>query len=130
MSATDKSHRMALRYAAGLRQPRTAKVAATGATYRVAHACFGCRRSFKLAPREQAAPCPGCGDALCMMGRSFKAPPARDKAQWTKVERLYRAAFRFFSYRSQQCAPLPARRSDVDRFIREHPSHPLRLQGD
>ncbi|WOB26417.1 MULTISPECIES: hypothetical protein [Xanthomonas] len=63
------------------------------------------------------------------MGRSFKAPPARNHAQWIKVERLYRAGFRFFSYRNHLCAPLPAKLSEVDRFIRGHPTHPLRLGG-
>ena len=34
------------------------------------------------------------------MGRSFKAPPARDAEQWGKVQALYNAGFRFFSYRN------------------------------
>ncbi|NIK02248.1 hypothetical protein [Xanthomonas cannabis] len=127
MSSAEKARRTALRYAAGTRQPRAAKPTTSGAAYRLAHACFGCRRSLKIAPREQAAPCPGCGKALCVMGRSFKAPPARNHAQWLKLERLYRAGFRFFSYRSHQCASLPAKLSEVDRFIREHSGHPLRL---
>ncbi|WP_115526501.1 hypothetical protein [Xanthomonas arboricola] len=63
------------------------------------------------------------------MGRSFKAPPARNHVQWIQVERLYRAGFRFFSYRSHLCAPLPAKLSEVNRFIREHATHPLRLGG-
>ncbi|NJC49805.1 UNVERIFIED_ORG: hypothetical protein GGR78_003099 [Xanthomonas campestris] len=129
MSSTDKAHRTALRYAVGARQPRVAKAPVTGAAYRLAHACFGCRRSFKIAPREQVAPCPGCGNALCVMGRSFKAPPARNQAQWRKVERLYRAGFRFFSYRSHPCVALPAKLSEVGRFIRDNPEHPLRLGG-
>jgi hypothetical protein len=60
------------------------------------------------------------------MGRSFKAPPARDKEQWLKVHALYQAGFRFFSYRSHDCPPLPKRLADVEAFIRDNPVHPFR----
>jgi hypothetical protein len=62
------------------------------------------------------------------MGRSFKAPKKRDAEQWAKVERLWNAGFRFFSYRSYPDAePLPERLRDVDPFIRRNPAHPFRV---
>ena len=125
MKSSDKSHRMALRRDAGLRAPpvpRTKSVAA----YRVAHACFDCRKSFKVQPGSRQAKCPNCGGPAHWMGRSFKAPAASDRDQWKKVKALYDAGFRFFSYRSQDCEPFPARLADVQRFIRENPDHPYR----
>lgn len=61
------------------------------------------------------------------MGRSFKAPSAKDKEQWAKVQALYDAGFRFSSYRSHTCAPLPAKLSEVAAFVAEHPDHPMRV---
>jgi len=66
------------------------------------------------------------------MGRSFKAPATRERRQWSKVEALYRAGFRFFSYRSfdhlgVEVPPLPAKLSQVEAFIRENPRHPMRI---
>ena len=61
------------------------------------------------------------------MGRSFKAPPSRDLEQWAKVQALFAAGFRFFSYRSFSCPPLPKRLSEVAAFIRDNPRHPLRV---
>jgi hypothetical protein len=96
--------------------------------YLIAHACFDCRKSFKVVPRtENTAVCPNCGGQLHRMGRSFKAPPATDTEQWAKVQALYSAGFRFFSYRSVEGPPLPARLSEVEAFIRDNPAHPLRV---
>jgi len=106
-----------------------------GPEYRVAHACFACRKSFKIAPRPAAAParepaCPGCGKALSWMGRTFKAPRRSDVEQWRKVEALWNAGFRFHSYRSHPGAePLPDRLREVEDFIRRNPVHPLRLKA-
>ena len=61
------------------------------------------------------------------MGRSFKAPSASDTEQWAKVQALYNAGFRFFSYRSVSGPPLPARLSEVEAFVRANPAHPLRV---
>jgi hypothetical protein len=61
------------------------------------------------------------------MGRSFKAPPARDLEQWAKVQALFAAGFRFSSYRSTSGPPLPGRLADVEAFIRDNPVHPLRV---
>lgn len=98
--------------------------------YLIAHACFECRKSFKIAPRREtdaAAVCPSCGGEIYEMGRSFKAPAANDTEQWAKVRALYNAGFRFFSYRSVSGPPLPARLSEVQAFIRDNPTHPLRV---
>ena len=96
--------------------------------YLIAHACFQCRKSFKVAPRpDLTAICPSCGGQLHEMGRSFKASPAKDTEQWAKVQALHSAGFRFFSYRSTGGPPLPARLSEVDAFIRDNPVHPLRV---
>jgi DNA-directed RNA polymerase subunit RPC12/RpoP len=96
--------------------------------YLIAHACFVCRKSFKVAPRgDSSAVCPACGSALFLMGRSFRTPPMDNVDQWAKVEALYKAGFRFFSYRSVDGPPLPARLADVDAFIRDNPTHPLRV---
>ena len=98
--------------------------------YLIAHACFACRKSFKRAPRSgSGVTCPNCGDALHEMGRSFKAPPAKDLEQWAKVQALYNAGFRFFSYRSVDGPPLPVKLSEVEAFVRDNPNHPLRVGG-
>ena len=127
MAELEKSRRMALRRDAGNRAPATPKLPASGRSYLIAHACFDCRKSFKLAPRVEAARCPNCGGDLHEMGRSFRAPPAKDTEQWAKVRALYDAGFRFSSYRSQACTPLPARLSDVAAFIAANPNHPMRV---
>jgi len=96
--------------------------------YLIAHACFDCRKSFKVTPRPDfTATCPSCGGQLHEMGRSFKAPPAKDTEQWAKVQALYSAGFRFFSYRSVDAPPLPAKLSEVEAFIHNNPAHPLRV---
>ena len=98
--------------------------------YLIAHACFDCRKSFKVAPRRDSAPeatCPNCHGPLQEMGRSFKAPLAKDTEQWAKMQALYNAGFRFFSYRSTSGPPLPARLGEVEAFIQDNPAHPLRV---
>ena len=102
-----------------------------GPDYLVAHACFGCSKSFKTRPRRDgSATCPQCGGPLHFMGRSFHAPKRSDKEQWEKVRRLHQAGFRFFSYRSVSGPALPTRLADVDAFIADNPSHPLRIAAD
>jgi DNA-directed RNA polymerase subunit RPC12/RpoP len=95
--------------------------------YLIAHACFDCRKSFKVSPKLAAQICPDCGAAICFMGRSFKAPSKDDLSEWKKIEKLWNAGFRFWSYRSAPNAePLPKRLSDVDDFIRRNADHPFR----
>ena len=126
----EKARRMEIRRDIGNRPPPIAPVRSRGAQYLIAHACFTCRKSFKIVPRdERQGVCPSCSGPIFEMGRSFKAPAKRDLEQWAKVRALYVAGFRFFSYRSSDCPPLPDKLSEVDSFIRENPRHPLRITG-
>ena len=96
--------------------------------YLIAHACFDCRKSWKVR-KDTTGVCPQCGGALHEMGRSFKAPKKSDAEQWEKVRALWSAGFRFWSYRSHPDAePLPERLREVDDFIRRNPDHPLRVE--
>jgi hypothetical protein len=59
-------------------------------------ACFACRKAFKQRGSGHPSwneslrsfPCPDCKSPMVPMGRDFKAPPCRAKAQWLKVELL------------------------------------------
>ncbi|RXR07360.1 hypothetical protein [Pseudoxanthomonas composti] len=125
----ERARRMALRRDLGNRAPAAAKsTRGCGGAYLVAHACFACRKSFKVAPRPaRELRCPCCSAALYEMGRAFKAPPSRNLAQWKKVQALYAAGFRFFSYRGNDGPPLPSQYSQVAAFVRDYPEHPLRI---
>jgi len=93
----------------------------------VAHACFGCRKSWKLSD-QAAAKCPQCGNPLHWMGRGFKAPKKSDLEQWKKVEALWREGFRFLSHeRWREVEPYPERCRDVETFVRQNPKHPFRV---
>lgn len=99
-----------------------------GPEYLIAHACFECRKSWKIEPRDHGDPvCPQCGEPLYIMGRAFKAPKSSDAEQWKKVEALWRAGFRFWSAWNTDAEPLPSRLREVDDFIRRNPNHPARL---
>jgi hypothetical protein len=128
-SAAEKQRRMELRRRVGNRKlPDLPTPRHVGARYLVAHVCFACRHSLKIWPRpERVAVCPRCRGALYEMGRSFKAPAARNREQWAKVQALYAAGFRFFGYRSS-CPSLPARLADVENFVRDNPNHPHRVE--
>ena len=94
--------------------------------YLAAHACFQGRKSWKVR-LDRDAKCPDCGAVLHEMGRSFKAPKKSHKGQWEKVEALWNAGYRFWSYREfEDAEPLPERLSEVDDFIRRNPDHPMR----
>jgi hypothetical protein len=97
-----------------------------GPEYLVAHACFECRKSWKVAANREAV-CPQCASLLQEMGRAFKAPKKTDSEQWQKVETLWRAGFRFWSVWSTEVEQLPERLRDVEDFIRRNPTHPARL---
>ena len=98
-----------------------------GPDYLVAHACFTCRKSWKVRS-ETSAVCPQCSVPLNEMGRSFKAPKRSDTGQWEKVRALLNAGFRFWSYRSHpEAEPLPERLREVEAFVARNPTHPLRV---
>jgi DNA-directed RNA polymerase subunit RPC12/RpoP len=127
-SKAEKTRRMDIRRRSGNRRPPEPRVPTPRVEYLVSHACFDCRKSFKIAPRDEGAVCPQCAGQLHEMGRSFKAPKVGDTEQWQKVEKLWRAGFRFFSYRSHPGAePLPERLRDVDDFMARNPDHPFRV---
>lgn len=122
-----KARRMDLRRSTGTRTDPRPRKAVHGRDYLIAHACFECRKSWKVRADTGAA-CPQCGSFLREMGGSFKAPKRSDAEQWQKVQALWSAGFRFWSYRSHPDAePLPERLRDVDDFIRRNPKHPMRI---
>ena len=100
--------------------------------YKIAHACFECRKSYKIVvdygnPSNDHV-CPQCRKPIYYMGRSFKAPSAKDAKQWMKVQKLYEAGFLFFSYGNYpEAEPLPERWQDVDDFIARNPDHPMKV---
>jgi DNA-directed RNA polymerase subunit RPC12/RpoP len=124
-----KSERMEVRRQIGNRRWKTpTPTPAAGRVYVVAHACFTCRKSFKLSLLEGAHhPCPQCRSRLFEMGRSFKAPRANDIEQWEKVQGLYALGFRFWSYGRGQPPALPERLRDLQSFVADNPQHPCRI---
>ena len=129
-SENDKARRLEVGSAEKSRKVSAPQIRAFG--YLVAHACFDCRKSFKL-PTDPTKPipprwCPSCGGELRWMGRSFAAPKRTDIEQWKKVEALWIAGFRFHSYRSHPDAErLPDKLKDVADFVRRNPRHPFRM---
>lgn len=98
--------------------------------YLVPHACFKCRRSVKIPPREKIARCPQCGGELHLMGRAFKPPRRTDLKQWMKVEKLRQAGFlfaSFYNYKDAEAYPQTLR--EVDDFIERNPDHPMRIRN-
>ncbi|WAC48435.1 hypothetical protein OVA03_00435 [Asticcacaulis sp. SL142] len=115
---SEKARRMELRRVSGFRQQPQLTATVPAASYLVAHACFKCRRSFKinagfLELREAA--CPMCRRPLAWMARSFKAPKSSDLKQWKKVEMLWNAGVRFHSYGGLE--KLPETLKEVPSFL-------------
>ena len=126
-----KSERMEMRKAIGNRvvQGAPALPSHRGPDYLVAHACFCCRKSWKL-PEKAKGVCGECGKLLHWMGRAFKAPKKSDVEQWKKVEALWRAGFRFFSHtHGGEVEPYPERFKEVEEFVRKNQKHPFRVIG-
>ena len=106
------------------------------------HACFDCRKSWKIEiPQDifwetyiekeelqEVHPCPECGATLNVMGKNFRAPKKEKKKEWQLVEELYRNGFRFMENGHHGGSPLPTRLSELQEFLRENPSHPLRIK--
>ncbi len=130
VKGNEKARRMELRRANGTREfPKMPEVGPPrGPEYLTAHACFSCNKSWKMIPDESGHVCPECGRTVYIMGRSFKAPKKSDHEQWEKVRKLWKAGFRFYSYRSYpEAEMLPERLSEVDDFIARNPEHPFRV---
>ncbi|MDD7974010.1 hypothetical protein, partial [Roseinatronobacter alkalisoli] len=82
----EKARRKTIRRANGTLQLPIQPLAdvSSGPDYLIAHACFTCRKSWKMTACEKGNVCPHCGKAVFEMGRSFKAPRKSDTEQWQK----------------------------------------------
>lgn len=130
MVGPSKSERMELRRSIGSRAfPETSILPRDrGAECLWPHACFDCRKSWKLA-EEANAKCPECATALHWMGRAFKPPRKADKGQWAKVRALWTAGFRFINHtRWRDAESFPDHLRDVEDFVRRNPDHPFRVE--
>lgn len=132
MTGHSKTERMQLRRELGNRVIQAPVVLPLnrGPAHLWPHACFICRKSWKLA-EESTAKCPECGAPLRWMGRAFKVPRKADNEQWQKVQALWSAGFRFFHSPSRKglAEPFPERLRDVESFARRNPEHPFRVKG-
>ena len=74
----EKHRRMELRRNNGTREVKPVVTPSThrGPEYLVAHACFPCRKSFKMRSLDAniVHKCPDCEGVVYEMGRSFTAP--------------------------------------------------------
>jgi DNA-directed RNA polymerase subunit RPC12/RpoP len=127
-NAADKARRMEIRkrirnrIIAPVQRPRRSVVA----PYLIAHACFECRKSFKLSADKPHA-CPDCGGELHAMGRSFRVPRRDAVEQWRKVQTLFALGFRFIGHGSSESERLPRYLRDVAAFVARNPKHRLRV---
>jgi hypothetical protein len=127
----EKYRRMELRKANGTREvkPIVSPSYHRGPEYLIAHACFPCRKSFKMLPLEsdKAHKCPDCEGLVYEMGRSFTAPKKTDIKQWKKVYGLYVEGFRFFGSGFHNAEKLPEKLSDLKYFLQRNSEHHLRI---
>jgi DNA-directed RNA polymerase subunit RPC12/RpoP len=127
-SPPSRSERMELRRATGTRVlvvPRPTPYH-RGPDRLGPHACFDCRKSWKISEKSSAR-CPECAGELKCMGRAFKAPKKADDEQWEKVRVLWNAGFRFVNHtRWRDSEPYPGRLRDVTDFIKRNADHPFR----
>ena len=129
IKSPSKTERMELRRTTG---SRALPVMAPAPYHRGAlclwpHACFNCRKSWKL-PDEATGKCPECSGALHSMGRAFKVPKKSDNEQWDKVRARWLAGFRFVNHtRWRDLDPFPGHLRDVEEFVRRNPRHPFRI---
>ena len=131
MTSTSKAERMEIRRSVGNREVPGPTVPPyhRGAECLWPHACFDCRKSWKLT-EESSAKCPECGGDLHWMGRAFKVPRKADTEQWVKVRALWVAGFRFFNSHGSKGTydPFPERLREVEDFVRRNPRHPFRVK--
>lgn len=126
----EKLRRMQVRRDIGNREIHKPIASSSHPEYLIAFACFECRKSFKKPVNGVKQKCPQCGEVFKDMGRSFKTPKTRDVDQWTKVQRLWEAGFRFVGNGWHDSPKLPEQLNEVDQFIAENPIHHLRFDRD
>lgn len=94
------------------------------------YACFGCRKAFKqrgskhpsqfwIDAPDRPFPCPECKVPMVPLGRDFKVPLQRARAQWLKVELLHSfgVAFEVPVCDVGGPGPRPGKLSDVVGFL-------------
>ena len=91
--------------------------------YLFPHACLHCRKSFKKPASTSPRTCPECTGELTRLSRKFKAPKARDTAQWAKVKFLVEHGFLFYSVYEQAGAgevrvPYPKTLEEAREFVK------------
>jgi hypothetical protein len=127
----EKYRRMELRKSNGTRAVKPIEFPPThkGPEYLIAHACFPCRKSFKMEPLKQQNKhkCPDCAGTVYEMGRSFTVPKKTDVKQWKKVHGLYVAGFRFFGSGFHNAEKLPDKLVDLAEFLKRNPEHHLKI---
>ena len=127
----EKYRRMELRKANGTREVKQVVPPSyhRGPEYLIAHACFPCRKSFKMLPadNERNHKCPDCEGPVYEMGRSFTAPKKNDIKQWKKIYGLYVEGFRFFGSGFHTSEKLPDKLSDLNDFLSRNNEHYLKI---
>jgi len=125
----EKHRRMEIRKSNGTRIVQPPAPRQKGPEYLIAHACFDCDKSFKrvVADEDHKHICPQCSTELYWMGRNFRPPKHADKKQWLKVKVLYAEGFRFVGSGSPNSVPLPEKYIDLERFLKDNPTHRLRV---
>jgi hypothetical protein len=62
------------------------------------------------------------------MVRAFKVSRKPNKEQWSRVEALWRAGYRFINHTGwRDVGPYPDRLRGVEDFVRKNPEHPFRI---
>ncbi|VUD56392.1 hypothetical protein TDB9533_02047 [Thalassocella blandensis] len=91
-----------------------------GPRYLVAHACFTCRKSFKVPGKDIGSNlCPECRGDLVFMGRAFKAPKQSNKREWRKIQALIERGYNFNAYRQSNPLNYPKNLADLKAFFSE-----------
>lgn len=94
------------------------------------YACFWCRKAFKqrgsrhpsqfwIEAPDRPFPCPDCKTPMVPLGRDFKAPPQRAKAEWLTIELLqsFGIIFEVPVVETGGPGPRPTKLSDAVEFL-------------
>lgn len=78
------------------------------ASYKMAFACFSCRKTFKrpYVEGEWSQPCAECKEVAFNMGRHFRSPPREDKLKWQIIEYITRVG-EWGRFRAANHMPIP-----------------------